>query len=60
MELILKISFYDSMWNSVHQGTEPKYDPKGIILILFIKGHQMMLHAKYECSSLYGLSQVDF
>ena len=38
-ELILKISFYDSMWNSVHQGTEPKYDPKGIILILFIKGH---------------------
>ena len=20
----------------------------------------MMLHAKYECSSLYGLSQVDF
>ena len=39
MELILKISFYDSMWNSVHQGTEPKYDPKGIILIHFIKGH---------------------
>ena len=36
MELILKISFYDSMWNSVHQGTEPKYDPKGIILIHFV------------------------
>ena len=39
---------------------ESKYDPKKIILTFFIKGHQMMLHAKYECSSPYGLSQEDF
>ena len=39
---------------------EPKYHPKGIILTIFIKGHKMMLHAKYECSSPYGLSQEDF
>ena len=34
-------------------------DPKKIILTIFIKSHQMMLHAKYECFSPYGLSQED-
>ena len=38
---------------------EPKYDPKEIFLT-FLKSHQMMLHAKYECFSPYGLSQEDF
>ena len=35
-------------------------DPKEITLKNFIKSHQMMLHAKYECFSPYGLSQEDF
>ena len=39
---------------------EPKYDPKEIILTIFIKSHQMMLHVKYECFSPYGFSQEDF
>ena len=35
-------------------------DPKEIILTIFIKSHQMMLHAKYECFSPYSSSQEDF
>ena len=30
----------------VYARAEPKYDPKGIILTIFIKGHYMILHAK--------------
>ena len=39
---------------------KPKYDPRGIILTILVKGHTMMLHTKYECSRPYGLSQEDF
>ena len=31
-----------------------------VLNALIIKSHQMMLHAKYECFSPYGLSQEDF
>ena len=39
---------------------KPKYDPRGIILTILVKGHPMMLHKKYECSLPYGLLQKDF
>ena len=39
---------------------KPKYDPRGIILTILVKGHPLMLHTKYECSRPYGLSQEDF
>ena len=33
---------------------------RAIIWSILVEGHNMMLHAKYESSSPYGLGQEDF
>ena len=33
---------------------------RAIIWSILVEGHKMMLHAKYESSSPYGLGQEDF
>ena len=39
---------------------KPKYDPRGIILTILVRGHPIMLQTKYERPLPYGLSQEDF
>ena len=39
---------------------KPKYDPRGIILTILVRGHPIMLQTKYERPPPYGLSQEDF
>ena len=39
---------------------KPKYDPRGIILTILVRGHLIMLQTKYERPPPYGLSQEDF
>ena len=36
------------------------FHSRAIIWSILVEGHNMMLHAKYETSSPYGLGQEDF
>ena len=48
------------MWNPKAHNRGLISFSKAIILSILVEGHYMMLHAKYESSSLYGLGQGDF
>ena len=39
---------------------KPNYYPRDILSTTLVRGHPMMLQAKYECSRPNGLSQEDF
>ena len=36
------------------------FNTRAIIWSILVEGHYMMLHAKYESSSPYGMGQEDF
>ena len=45
---------------SENQQRKTNFYSRAIIWSVLVEGHKMMLHAKYESSSPYGLGQEDF